>query len=172
MKKILTLAPLIVLLVSCASTSFSGNASCTGRVCGPHGEPVAQYQVSFGAGLSAISSVNGMFLIPDMRAGTYTLRGGGKGWASVEKEIAFTDRRGIICIQVEPISVAYQNIERLLRMNLYDEAENALEKERIGNEKSPLFQFYRDVISYCKSPSEKKLKRLTDKVMEENAYEL
>ncbi|MBQ6780216.1 MAG: carboxypeptidase regulatory-like domain-containing protein [Treponema sp.] len=172
MRQIVLILPILLLLISCASTKFSGTAACTGRVCGPHGEPVEQYQVSFGVGLTTVSGINGMFLIPDVRAGTYTVRGGGKGWSSVEKEIEFTDRRGIVCIQVEPMTAVYQKVEGLLRQNFCDEAEKMLAKESVCNDSSPLFQFYREVISYRKSPTEQKLKKIKDKVMEETAYEL
>jgi len=167
-----TSVAMLLLPASCASEKFDGVASCTGRVCGPHGEPVENYQISFGLGLSAVTGKNGMFLIPEMRAGTYTLTGMGCGWTSVRKEVRFIDRRGIVCVQVEPISAVYQRVESFLRSGLYDEAESLLRKEKPANADSRLFQFYQKVVDYCRSPSERNLRRISENLMEETDYEL
>ncbi len=172
MKRLLELLPLLVMLLSCASTKFAGKAACTGRVCGPHGEPVENYQVSFGLGLTTVTKANGMFLIPEMSAGTYTVKGKGTGWTSVEKEVQFIDRRSIVCLQVEPIAALYQRVESLLRSGLYDEAEDILKKEKSSNAESKLYQFYQRVIDYCQSPSERKMRKISEKLMEERDYEM
>lgn len=172
MKKNFVLIPLVTLLFSCASTKYAGTAACTGRVCGPRGEPVANYQVSFGLGLTTVTGSNGMFLIPEMRSGTYTLTGRGAGWASVEKEISFVDRRSIVCVQVEPISAVYQRVESLLKSGLYEEAKTMLKREKSSNDKTELFQFYQKVVDYCQSPSERKKEKLSEYVKEEYDHAL
>ena len=172
MKRIIVCIPLLLMLISCASSKFSGKAVCTGRVCGPHGEPVENYQVSFGLGLSTVTKANGMFLIPEMSAGTYTLHGKGVGLTSVEKEVTFIDRRSIICVQVEPLSAVYQRVESLLRSGLYDEAEDILKKEKSANSESKMYQFYQRIIDYLQSPSERKMRKITEQVMEERDYEM
>ena len=171
-KRGIVCAAMLLLLTSCASTKYEGTAACVGRVCGLHGEPVENYQVSFGLGHSAVTGKNGMFLIPEIRAGTYTLKGKGTGWTSVEKEVSFIDRRSIVCVQVEPISAVYQRVESLLRSGLFDEADSLLKKEKVSNAESKLYQFYQQVIDYCRSPSDRKMRKISEKVMEETKYEL
>lgn len=161
---------IVFLCASCTSTKFTGYATCTGRVCGPHGEPVEHYTVSFGIGEKAVTGANGMFVIPALRAGTYTLTGHGRDWSSIEKEIVFTDRRGIVCIQVEPITMVYQTVESYLRSGLYDEAARLLKSMADGNADSALFQFYQEIVAYNASPSEKKLKKLADRLHKESDY--
>ena len=163
-------ALLAAAVVSCASTRFSGTAACAGRVCGPNGAPVEQYTVSFGIGKTTVTGVNGMFVIPDMRAGEYTLTGYGRGWASIKKDVVFTDRRGIVCIQVDPITSVYKKVESYMRSGLFDQAAQLLKTQANGNGEDALFQFYQAVVSYGASPSDKKLKKLAERLNKECGY--
>ena len=143
-------------VTSCKSTKFSGTAACAGRICGPKGEAVSNYQVDFGSLHSARTSLNGMFVIPELRAGTYKVSGGGKGWKSFETTVEFTDRRQVFTAQVEPISTLYSQVEELIREKNYAEAEKLLEKEKKFNKGEKQFQFYEKLVSYCKNPSDEK----------------
>lgn len=145
---------------SCTSTKFQGTAACTGRVCGPNGEAVENYHIDFGAVHSATTGLNGMFLIPELKSGTYKVSGGGKGWTSFEQTVVFKDRRKIFTAQIEPISTTYAQVEALLREENYKEADKVLQKESKFNKNDKEFQFYEKLISYCKSPSESKKKQL------------
>lgn len=153
-------------LSSCKSTKFEGTAACTGRVCGPNGEAVENYHLDFGAIHSAVTGINGMFLIPELKAGTYKVSGGGKGWSSFEKTVSFRDRRRIFTAQIEPISSVYAKVEELIRQQDFKEAEKMLQRESKFNKDEKSFQFYEKLISYCKKPSEKKKQQLLNFVGE------
>ncbi|MBQ3671676.1 MAG: carboxypeptidase regulatory-like domain-containing protein [Treponema sp.] len=158
-------------LNSCRSTKFEGTAACTGRICGPHGEAVENYHIDFGAVHSAVTGINGMFLIPELKAGTYRVSGGGKGWSSFEQTVSFKDRRRIFTAQIEPISSVYAKVEELIRDGQFKEAEKMLQKESKYNRGEKSFLFYEKLVSYCKNPSERKKQQIFDMVGEKRTEE-
>ncbi len=151
----------------CATQGFEGKAVCTGRVCGPDGTAVPGYHISFGLGLDAVTGINGVFMIPEMEAGEYVLKGGGKGWSSISEKVVFSDKKSIVTVQVAPLNEVYQDVEKLIRSYSYDSAENLLAMQKKYNEEDDVFDFYCSLVEFCKNQSEHE-KRNMRKILEMN----
>jgi len=155
--------PILLILLglnfaSCASTKFEGKAALTGRVCDENGIGVANYYVSLGLGNTTVTNESGVFVFKDVGAGEYHLTGGGYGWCETDTKVLFLDKKSIVCLQVEKLESLFPKIESLLREERFDEAKKIISKSKEYNEKNPLYLFYRNLISYCEAPSEKRKK--------------
>ena len=153
------LCPILVvalLLVSCTSTKFDGNAVLTGKVCDTEGRPVKNYHISAGIGISAITDMNGIFILRNMPSSSYILSGAGFGYISTELQVDFYDRKSIVCFQIERLEQLLPKIDELLSEEKISEAKKLLEKSKDFNEKNAVFISFRKLIDYCASPSEKK----------------
>lgn len=145
---------LAVLLFSCASSKFEGDAVLVGRVYDSFGRGVSGYHISAGFAHEAISDKTGVFSIPNVSAGTYKIHGGANGWQSWEKEIEFYDRKEILCILVERLEELLPKIDSYLSEGQWEEARGLLEKSKKHNERNPLFLSMQNLIVYCQNPSE------------------
>ncbi|WP_294429783.1 carboxypeptidase-like regulatory domain-containing protein [uncultured Treponema sp.] len=153
--------------VSCASTKFEGRAVLAGKVCDLSGKGIPNYHISAGLGLDAVTDINGMFSFNSVSAGNYHITGGGNGWESADLRFSFTDRKSIVCIQVDSLENLVSEMEILLEEENFEGAKNLLSKYKPYNERNPFYRSYKSLVAYCASPTEKRkeaLKKCLDKI--------
>ncbi len=144
-----------LMLSACASVQkFEEKAAFVGRISDEKGLAVSEYRI-FCNGRAALTGKNGIFVFPDISAGTVHLTGGKKGWSSIDEKITFLDRKKLVCLQVRPLEDVFQNIELLLEQKQTDSALVLLEKNEDSNKGIPLFEFYRSLIFWRGERSEK-----------------
>ena len=144
-------------LASCASVKeFEQTATFAGRICDRKGMAVSEYRVECD-GQAVLTGSNGIFVFADMKAGSYRLTGGKRGWTSIDEKVTFVDRKKLLCIQVNEIESVYDRVEMLLGKNEATQALSLLELHEKENKASPLFEFYRTLAQYCQDSSAKKL---------------
>ena len=153
--KILLCMPLFV-FISCASTKFEGKAVLAGKVCDLSGKGIPNYHISAGIGLETVTDISGMFSFDSVSAGNYHITGGGNGWESADVRLNFTDRKDIVCIQLDSLENLLPELENLLEDENIDEAKRLLAKNSSYNEKNPVYRCYKSLLAYCASPSEKR----------------
>lgn len=149
-----------LLLTSCASTKFQGNAVLAGRVYDTHGRPVPNYHISVGLGLNAITDSGGVFTFKNLPSGTYTISGGANGWCGIEQEFFFHDRKEIVCLEVEKLEDLIQKVDFLVSDGDFSGANALLSKAKSHNEKNPIFLSLKKLVDYCESPTEKRKQKL------------
>lgn len=135
-------------LFSCASDGFEGTGVLVGRVCDGNGNPVPGYRLSFGLGKSVVSGVNGMFRVPGMKAGTFSMKGDGSGWSSVDEKVDFFDRKSVLVVRVESAAEVYRRVEESIRAGDLDGSEKMMKEVGQGDGVSDLHRFYSDLIEY------------------------
>lgn len=126
---------------SCASSKFEGTACLAGKVFDQDGKPVNKYEIE-ADGKKALTDSAGIFYIEDVKSGKISISGSKKGFTSFKKKIQFTDRKDLMCIEVERISSFYKKIENLITGKDYYQAKSLLKKEKKSNGESTIFQFY------------------------------
>ena len=141
-------------LFSCASDGFEGTGVLVGRVCDGNGNPVPGYRLSFGLGKSVVSGVNGMFRVPGMKAGTFSMKGGGSGWSSVDEKGDFFDRKSVLVVRVESAAEVYRRVEESIRAGDLDGSEKMMKEVGQGDGVSDLHRFYSDLIEYRRRVAE------------------
>lgn len=160
--KNILVAALVCLFASCASTKFDGRANLVGRVCDADGKPVKDYHINAGLGLNALTDESGMFIIRDLKAGSYHIEGGGYGWRVFEDDIPFYDRKMIVCIQAESLRTLMPELSSLLDDKKIGEAKELLQKSKKYNEKNRVFDSYQKLIKLCEFPTEENKKAFFD----------
>lgn len=126
---------------SCASSKFEGTACLAGKVFDQDGKPVNKYEIE-ADGKKALTDSAGIFYIEDVKSGKISISGSKKGFTSFKEKIQFTDRKDLMCIEVERISSFYKKIENLITGKDYYQAKSLLKKEKKSNGESTIFQFY------------------------------
>lgn len=146
----------LLILTSCGSMKFEGNAVLAGRVYDSDGKPVKNYHILLGNGMEAVTDDGGIFSFQNVPSGTYKIRGGGNGWCSCEQTFKFYDRKEILCIQVERLEKLLPKIEEMIFDGDLEGADFLLSKSKEYNENNPVFTSCKNLIAYCRSPSEKR----------------
>lgn len=145
----------LFLLISCSSAKFDGTAVLSGKIYDSLGNPVPAYHVSAGIGKNAVSDINGFFAIRDVPDSDLHIKGSGEGWASVDFDFDFHDRKQILCIQVESLESILCTVESLCDEERFDEAKAILKQHKSHNEKNPMYVSMVLMVEYLSNPTEK-----------------
>lgn len=144
-------------LASCASVPFSGNAVFMGKISSVDGKGVENFKVCL-EGKETLTNASGVFSFEDVSSGEKQISAFKKGWAPINEKVVFSDRKNLLCFQIENMGVVYGKLEKLLTEGFYAEGRNLLEKNRSGNEKEKNFIFYESVLKYIENPCEENKK--------------
>ena len=125
-------------LVSCASVPFSGNAVFMGKISSVDGKGIENFKVCL-EGKETLTNASGVFSFEDVSSGEKQISAFKKGWAPINEKVVFSDRKNLLCFQIENMGVVYGKLEKLLTEGFYAEGRNLLEKNRSGNEKEKNF---------------------------------
>lgn len=137
-----------VFFVSCVSNEkLNERCDLCGIVVDEKNMPIDEYVIYGKNGTyetSAITNSNGLFVLQNMPKGNCEIYGEKKGYCDLSEKYFFYDMSKILCCQINSLSGAIDDVEKLIKQNEYKKANEIIDEvkfEHTTNEEIVVYSY-------------------------------
>ncbi|MCF0242880.1 MAG: carboxypeptidase regulatory-like domain-containing protein [Treponema sp.] len=153
MKKWIKFVLIIPFFISCASTQLSEKGNLVGLVVDENNKPVDEYvlhlETEKGKRFSAMTSVDGIFVIENLSRGNHRIEGNKDLYEKLNQELIFNDYSKVFCFEVLTADGIFNKANKKIKEGNISEADVLISKLQCNTSETvgEVLKFYKEKLN-------------------------